>query len=77
MMIRLIVLALAAAAVLAFVWFRNRRIVHRQAIVADEPDRGLIGEIATAYEDMGRQVLNESGHLRLRPDGATGVGEKD
>ena len=74
MTVRLVVLAVAVMVVLALVWFRNRRSARNRAIVPENPDRGVIGEVATAYEDVGRQFFKESSHRPLRPDVTSEVG---
>ncbi|MGY2736930.1 hypothetical protein [Sphingomonas sp. UYP23] len=55
MTVRLIVLAVAVASVLALIWFRNRPSARNRKGTSDAPDRGVIGEITTAYEDVGRE----------------------
>lgn len=77
MTVRLIVLAVAVVAVLALTWFRSRRASRDRAMVEDTPDRGVIGEVATAYEDVGRQFFSESGHRPIRSNDAGEAGNRD
>lgn len=77
MMVRLIVLAVAVASVLALIWFRNRPSARNRNRTSDAPDRGVIGEITTAYENVGREFFDESHSRPLRPDGASEVGGRD
>ncbi|MDD1449874.1 hypothetical protein NHF48_001245 [Sphingomonas sp. H160509] len=50
----------AVVAVLAVVWFRNRRTVRNRKADANGLARGVVGEAATAYEDVAGQFIDKS-----------------
>ena len=74
-----LVIVVAVAALLAMVWFRNRRTARNRSVDpdADVPGRGVIGEVVTAYEDVGRQFINERCDRPLRPDASIEADDKD
>lgn len=66
MPLRWIIMGLAAAAMLAFIWYRNHRGMARLKREL-EPGRGIADEAATAFEDAAAQVI-QGGDRGYRPD---------
>lgn len=74
MVLRMIVTGIAVLVVLALLWFRHRRVTGGPTKLSHLPDRSVMGEAATAYEDLARQFLNER---NKRSDKTKGDGQVD
>ena len=68
MIVRLAVMAVAASVFVVFVWFRARHLKIARKKLSDQPDRGLFGEIRTAFGDLARQFMSGDRDMQRRRD---------